>query len=341
MKFRRKWVVLGVALVLVILLAVMAADLWSTTDPMEAKVRQLLDEARQDRIFLDWWLFKLGLTGFRNPADVAGDLAALGPDAVPHLIEGLEDSDRGTRSCAATALARIGPEAVPALIDALQHKDIHVRCEAAWALGSLGPQAKTGVPALIRLLKGDGAMHFAAEALYEIVPGDPTPVPLLLDMVRRYRGEEARLARNVLSRIGRASVPALRRALEDQNHRVRAAAAKAIGAAGPQAEEAVPELTQALQDTDSNVREYAAEALGAIGPAGKGGVPALREALKDTDADFRLIAATALGRIGPAAKDATAALKEALKDESESVRQAAATALKKIQAAPATRKAAE
>ena len=231
MKLRGKRVAVGVVLVLGILLAAMAARHWSATDPMEAKVRQLLDEARLDRTFLGWWLTRLGLMGFRDPDGVAGDLAALGPHAVPHLIEALEDSDTGIRSCAADALSRIGPEAVPALVKALEHEDADVRGGAAHALGGIGPKARAGAPHLVGLMKGEGPAYDAAYALCKIVPDDPTTVPALLDVIRNCPGSPACLAAKVLGRIGPAAkdaIPTLREAMNSQDEYMREVAEEAL-----------------------------------------------------------------------------------------------------------------
>jgi HEAT repeat protein len=54
--------------------------------------------------------------------------------------------------------------------------------------------------------------------------------------------------------------------LNDENNRVRARAAMALGEAGPLAQAAAPALTKALADDYANVREAAAEALAKIAP---------------------------------------------------------------------------
>ena len=62
---------------------------------------------------------------------------------------------------------------------------------------------------------------------------------------------------------------------------MRCSAAEALGQIGPKAEAAVPALAKALQDKEEKVRQDAAVALGRIGPKAQAAAPALVEALKD------------------------------------------------------------
>jgi HEAT repeat protein len=72
---------------------------------------------------------------------------------VPHLIRVLKDKDRAVREDAAIALGMIGhPDAVPALIEALQDGQVKVR--AIMALGMIGDTR--AVEPLIHILQGIG-----------------------------------------------------------------------------------------------------------------------------------------------------------------------------------------
>ena len=86
-------------------------------------------------------------------------LGRLGEQAVPPLIESLDDPNPLVRYRAAKVLSRIGPdavEAVPALVRHLSDVDESVRREAARAIGQIGPDASEAVPHLINALKSDG-----------------------------------------------------------------------------------------------------------------------------------------------------------------------------------------
>ena len=69
------------------------------------------------------------------------------------------------------------------------------------------------------------------------------------------------------------SVSALVAALNDQDDRVRAQAARSLRALGSLAQAAVPALTNALSDSDGSVRVAAARALGTLGD--RSAIPAL------------------------------------------------------------------
>ena len=84
-----------------------------------------------------------------------------------------------------------------------------------------------------------------------------------------------------LSRIGEASVPALRDALRSSEAGVRVRAADTLAKIGPGAGEAVPELISALNDPDMKVRKSAARALGQIGPKAAPAVPTLMKSLSE------------------------------------------------------------
>lgn len=121
------------------------------------------------------------------------------------------------------------------------------------------------------------------------------------------------------------ALPLLFGALNDQDSRIRAAAAEALGELGdPSAIEALG--TALAKDTDSDVREAAAEALGEVGSPNA--VQVLRTGLKDGDEDVRAAVVDALGEIG--GPEAERVLRQALADSDEDVRDAAVAALAKL-----------
>ncbi|MFQ5794128.1 MAG: HEAT repeat domain-containing protein [Candidatus Bipolaricaulia bacterium] len=126
------------------------------------------------------------------------------------------------------------------------------------------------------------------------------------------------------SKVGQGIDELIKALQDDEDAGVRAEAAFALGAIGPEAQEVVPVLAEALRDEDEFVRFGAAFALVEIGPAA---VPALVETLRDEDAGVREEAAFVLGEIGSAA---VPVLVEALQDEDVLVRATAAEALEKI-----------
>lgn len=119
------------------------------------------------------------------------------------------------------------------------------------------------------------------------------------------------------------SVDALIQALLDEEHSVRIAVVKALG--NIQDTSTIPGLVDALSDTNGTVRTYAAKALTKMGNAS---VPHLLEALRDENNDVRSAAAWALGPTKN--KTAVSSLIEALDDSDSNVRSHAAGALGEI-----------
>lgn len=96
-------------------------------------------------------------------------------EIIAALLKAVEDSDRGVRRHAASALGNLGSgAAVPALVEALRDRDMEVRATAAAALSNVGDSR--AVLGLIAALQDQERIRFhAAEALGCIAERDPTP----------------------------------------------------------------------------------------------------------------------------------------------------------------------
>ncbi len=222
-------------------------------------------------------------------------LHALGRHAVPNLVQAMQNGElQRVRSKACEALGKIGdPRTIPHLVQALQDWDRGVREEACKALGAIGdPQA---IPHLIQALQDREwrVCHAACAALGAI--GDSQAIPLLVQILQDTEGRVRRMACEALGRIGDPqATPHLIQALQDEDSMVRRMACKALGEIGdPQA---TPYLIQALQDEDSIVRHVACEALGEIGDPQA--IPYLVQVLKDNDSSVRRAACRALAATG-------------------------------------------
>lgn len=140
---------------------------------------------------------------------------------------------------------------------------------------------------------------------------DPLP-----DLVRALRSSNAldrlRAAKD-LGRLGwlaREALPALVRALDDDDAKVRETAAHAIGGMGP---EALPTLVLMLGHEDKYVRRNAVWALGKLGPLARPALADLCQSLKDQDPRTASGAAQALGNMGADGADGVPALAEAMR----------------------------
>jgi HEAT repeat protein len=180
--------------------------------------------------------------GFDDWQEAIGELAELGPDIVPRLVEALAEEEEGAaRVGISIALGKIGTLTLYDMIAMLKHASPHVRGDAAQRLCGMAMRkdglVTDAIPALVEALRDseDIACHWATAALEWI-------------------GEEAKDA-----------VPGLIENLLKAEHCLtRVRSAEALGSIGPAAKAAVPGLTEALLDDDPWVREVASEALDII-----------------------------------------------------------------------------
>jgi HEAT repeat protein len=125
----------------------------------------------------------------------------------------MADEDPRVRSLSAVALRSIGPKAVnavPELIQALNDPAAYVRAPAADALGSIGPAAKAAVPALGERLLATAEQTYvlrsAAAALGNIGPDAAGALPALQRALTMYRVKYT--AQEAILKIKKEPVPA-------------------------------------------------------------------------------------------------------------------------------------
>lgn len=187
--------------------------------------------------------------------------------AIRELLQLLEDEDEAIRNVATEALERIGKPAIPELIAALNHEAGTVRRGAVWALGKIGVEAERVLRKLMPLLHDPndrvreatawilGRMGAEAESTL------PELVKLLTDDIAYVRNHTA----HALTRIAPQSevvITALLDGLNNDNPDVRAVAAETLGEIGGAAAKAsVPALKRAVEDKDKKVRRQASFAL--------------------------------------------------------------------------------
>jgi HEAT repeat protein len=170
-------------------------------------------------------------------------LGRIGPPAAPAtkaLSTLINDKDECLADDAILALANIGPgakEAVPMLIETLKKNgDAHARA-IVYALGKIGPDAAAAVPLLFELLKGSDR-HVVMESAWALANIDPSS-----------------------PEVAAKTIPILMAGLSDNSTLIRTGAAEALGVLGPKASDALPALQKAMNDDDKAVRDAAAKAV--------------------------------------------------------------------------------
>jgi HEAT repeat protein len=167
-------------------------------------------------------------------------------------------------------VAVFGKDAVPDLQAMLTDTSPDTRKVAVMTLGRMAPQVPEATLALTDALRYSvypDVRRRVADAISDSPPPATQAVPAL---VRALKDEDARVRRNAAASLGvilHASSPARGAETRDRDD--------------PEIAVAVTALADALRDDDDNARVNALEASGMMGPAAKSAGPALLDALKD------------------------------------------------------------
>ena len=188
----------------------------------EARLDQLVSELRQaDDVLVR-----------RAAARALGELGSEATSAVSALDEALADDDREVCRLACYALGEVGPQAnaaLPALTNSLQDEELSVRLAAAFAIQKINPDSEAYVAELTKAMRmGEGG---TIVSIGRIGPSATWAVPTLIELLKDRRPGIRRLAVEALGQIAvdaEDAESALRRALRDEDDRVRQAAQKAL-----------------------------------------------------------------------------------------------------------------
>jgi HEAT repeat protein len=124
-----------------------------------------------------------------------------------------------------------------------------------------------------------------------------------LQVLRDANDAKAEQARERIVAMGRAAILELRKALRDQDPKMRLAAASVLGAMGESATGAIADLGKSLTDKDTAVRTTAAQSLGQLGATAHAALPALIVAGTDPQIAVSEASQTALAKVGPIVAD--------------------------------------
>ncbi|VTU02472.1 heat domain-containing protein : HEAT-repeat-containing PBS lyase OS=Anabaena sp. 90 GN=ANA_C10863 PE=4 SV=1: HEAT_2: HEAT_2: HEAT_2: HEAT_2 [Gemmataceae bacterium] len=274
-----------------------------------------------------------------NNPSVSGIIAAMGPKAVPALLDGLKGADAKARQLCFGALERMELDALPALTElrkGLGDEDPLVRTLCATALAHLGYRAREAVPDLIKamatypdltqagnaILVIGGVTGDDAKKVFELAQAPGTP------LVRRYRiyavgGTDVKEGGAVLDAIERGFGPneqGLREAAEFARKRFNPAQVFTEQLAGvvagpsphssarhamqldlwPDARKSLAiQLAKRLDDTNVYVQVELIRCLVWMGADAVPSLPAVEKLLTSPDEAVRLAAKQALKRIKP------------------------------------------
>ena len=253
------------------------------------------------------------MLGEPDPADragLAGILLAQREQAVPWLIDAVNNPYLGVRIGAADVLQRLAPGV--AAIDPWQSPE-ELAATAAnlkkwWAATGTLPspgQARAADPALdnsikaaLETLRGDDPVR-RTEAMAALAGAGPDALPAVREAIRRAERsgdqrvlgwlEDVRWAILIPDALEQHAA-GVRKTLARGTSLERQAAAERLGKIGA---EALGALTELVNDTDPHVAESAARALSEVG--GDHAIPALAALLTAGDSNLRMTAAQALG----------------------------------------------
>jgi HEAT repeat protein len=294
---------------------------------------------------------------------VGGDLKG----SLPLLLPLLQDANVQVRQTAYQILWRAGPDAIPHLAEGLKAKEPIIRQMALQSLAQLKVADDNLLKPLVQMAKDDPDQNVRGAAYQALIMQGPKQYAQV-EMLLKSEKEPTVIA-SAISTIGnqgiaaKGFVPLVIAALKDPSPTVRWNAAQALRNLGPDAKQAIPELAKLLDDENYNVRQNSVQALMNMTPESGSAlalglkskdlnirnqclnafannklqvkapdaVPLLIEMLKDTAPFVRLQAARALGNFGPEAKDAIPALTKLTLDPNVAVRNNAQQALQKIQ----------
>lgn len=267
--------------------------------------------------------------------EAAKTLAAketIAKEAIPALIDALDDMYYDVRTSAADALAKIGPAALPELKTALQQSDYYTPLYAARAVGQLAGSANQAEVAkyLVRNTQLPGPDQqqqlWAAWALSRINCSDPSVYAdvstafkqctqpdickYLGRSVLNFGAQAEGLAANVVARMneipnatemlqgfGKAAIEPILKALETAENRQAFGLIAALGSIGPDAEAAIPVLIKELQTPrDPWFGALAAKSLGEIGVFNEAVVAALTAASQSESKEIANSATEALAK---------------------------------------------
>ena len=284
---------------------------------------------------LSYWVTRVGRTEEFDgaPKDAVAAIRAIGPKAVPFLLEWMPHL-KPHRSLFIERLLQLFSRwfSNP---NAKQGPSWNCVEIAWWALGSDG---RSAIPTLARIMNQprrnmDDYSVWTESAKAISYLGPDASIPLLTVATNLHGQHELwELLHNFqnLGTNGAPAVPALIHWARDPDYWVRDGVVSALGGIGQRPDLAVPILLTRLHDSDSMVRRDAAAALGVFANDSEAVLPQLIKALKDSDWEARGGALTGLGKIRNRPETVVPLMVPYLFDDNSVIQRSAAYALRDL-----------
>lgn len=226
-------------------------------------------------------------------------------------------------------IRQTGSAAVPPLITALEAKDSLFKKPFLTIAPSLPKRMRTSLHRTLNPNEKGRLRLGAVRALALLGPIAKPAVPALARAMKDENPEIAMRAAFALGRLGSSGVPRLIDAMNSKRDSTRLLAIQGLGLAGREAREASPELIRALQDSNRKIAEQALDTLRRFGEGPH--ITSLAEMLRNPELRIRILAARTLAAVGPQARAAIPALVEAERQNNNLLREYVIDALGRIQ----------
>lgn len=292
---------------------------------------------------------RLSRAGLDERRKVAGDLynlcyavGELAQNAVPPLVECLQDDDEKVRESAQWGLGYCAPHSIEPLIVLVQHSRSEVRFCAAYALGNIGARANLAAPAVRPLLQDSNSDIRSRGALTLGLMRDQSAQTLaaLAAMCSSQHSSDRSAALHAFGNIGNErSEPTLLdpfrtvifAGIEDADADVRWSGLYAAESLEMDHAAKLTLASRCLTDSTDRVREMALSWLSKLAEAGTilSSLPQLR-AIVGERSRVSSIACEVLSKMGPDADSAVPSLLACLNHNNEQLQLRAAEAIWKI-----------
>jgi hypothetical protein len=240
-----------------------------------------------------------GAPDLKAKADVGDALRTMGTNSLPWLVQWISGSEERSIRTIIVALLQKTPFSIrnsSVVSSATTNLYWNQGDFAVFGFQILGSQARSAIPALVPMVRGQAIMpSIQATAALGFIGADSIPVLLaaLEDPKQPNRVDIVYALANAGTKAGTSTpavIDALVRCTRDRDERVASAGVAFLGMLATEPETSLPALTAILEDTQSKLRTSAAMAIGKFGQRGLPALPALKRCLDDPEPTISALA---------------------------------------------------